>query len=79
LKIACPPCRDIEKFQEISASENHGIYLIRSVRDETRGIDLHNGTGLSPNGSALQVACPPPGIGAKISGKALRTASELLT
>jgi hypothetical protein len=29
-------------------------------------VDLHIGIVLSINNSALEVACPPPGIGAKI-------------
>jgi hypothetical protein len=28
-------------------------------------VDLHIGTTVSSNSSALEVACPPPGIGAK--------------
>jgi hypothetical protein len=35
------PRRDMEKFQVISASKNHGTYPSRSIRDETRGMDLH--------------------------------------
>jgi hypothetical protein len=56
--------RDIEKFQGISVSENHGIYLNRFIRDETRGMDLHIGTDVSKDGSALEVACPASDIGA---------------
>jgi hypothetical protein len=60
------PRRDIEKFQEISMSENHGTYRVRFIRNETTGMDLHIGTSPSTNSSALEVACPPPGIRAKI-------------
>jgi hypothetical protein len=64
--------RDIEKFQEISVSENHRTYLVRFIRDETRGMDLHVSTAGSINSSALEVACPPPGIRAKISDSSFR-------
>jgi hypothetical protein len=59
--------RDIEKFQEFSVSKKHGTYLILSIRDETRGIDFYIGARVSKNSSALEVACSPPEIGAKIS------------
>jgi hypothetical protein len=58
--------RDIEKFQEISGNENYGTYLWHFIQGETRGMDLHIGTVDSSNSTALEVACPPPGIGAKI-------------
>ena len=58
--------RDIEKFQENSVNENYGTYSSRFIRGEIRGMDLHIGTALGEDSSALEVACPPPGIGAKI-------------
>jgi hypothetical protein len=54
-----------EKFQEFYVSKNHGPYLICFIRDKTRGIDLYIGSSVSINSSTLEVACPPPGIGAK--------------
>ena len=39
--------RDIENLQEISVSENYVTYLIRFIRDETRGMDLRLGTIIS--------------------------------
>jgi hypothetical protein len=56
--------QDIENFHEIPVSENHRIYRNRFIQDETRGMDLHIGT-IGIDGSALEVACPTPGIGAK--------------
>jgi hypothetical protein len=66
LKVVHVPRRDIEKFQEISGDENYGTHLSRCIRDETRGMDLHNGTVESSNSSALKVVYAPPGIRAKI-------------
>ena len=48
---------------------------------------IRHGSGLNQedlgadgiNSSALEVACPPPGIGAEITRKFLGTDSELLT
>jgi hypothetical protein len=53
------PSREIEKVQEIYVSENHGTYLSRFIRDETRGMYLHIGTINSKNSSTLEVGCPP--------------------
>jgi hypothetical protein len=72
------PRRDIEKFQEIYVSENHGTHLIRFIRDETRGMDLHLGITISANSSALQVACFPPGHRGKFR-KFLQTITHPLT
>jgi hypothetical protein len=45
-------------------------YIEGSVALEHGVIDLHDGTILSINSSTLEVACPPPGIGAKkVQGK----------
>jgi hypothetical protein len=57
-----------EKFQEFYVSKNHGTYLIRFIRDKTRGMDLYIGITVSTNSSTLEVACPPPGHG-ESSGK----------
>jgi hypothetical protein len=57
----------MEKLQEISRNENQVTYLFRFIQGETRGMDLHIGTTAGINSSALQVACPPPAIGTKIS------------
>ena len=36
-----------------------------AIREEYGVVDLHISTSVSKNSSALKVACPPPGIGAK--------------
>jgi hypothetical protein len=61
------PRRELErrKFKEISQSSYGITYRSRgSVAMEDAVMDLHVGTILSKNSSALEVACPPPGIGA---------------
>jgi hypothetical protein len=69
----------MEKFQEISGNKNYGTYPWRVIQGETRGMDLHIGT-VERNSTALEVACPPPGIGAKKGQKSyLRPILELLT
>jgi hypothetical protein len=40
-------------------------YLTRCIRGEIGGTDLNIGIIGDINSSALEVACPPPGIGAK--------------
>jgi hypothetical protein len=43
-----------------------GVTYLSSLVAFKRGVvDLHSGTSTSINSSALEVACPPPGIGAK--------------
>jgi hypothetical protein len=65
-----------KKVQEIS--ENSEItYNASFVAFECAAIDLHNGTILSSNSSALKVACPPPGHREK-SGKADHHSSTYL-
>ena len=54
-----------EKFKEISRYRFGITYIGRSVALEGALMDLHIGT-IGINSSALKVACPPPGIGAKI-------------
>ena len=55
------PRRELEqKYQESSEVKTSTITLECGV------IDLHNDTVLSSNGSALEAACGPPGMGANI-------------
>jgi hypothetical protein len=42
-------------------------------------VDLHIGTTISKNSTALEVACPPPGIGAKKVQESFENTSLLLT
>jgi hypothetical protein len=65
LKVVCGPPGHRE-ISEHFCERNHGTYRVCLIRDETRGMDLHNDTAGSINSTALEVACPPPGIGAKI-------------
>jgi hypothetical protein len=59
--------RDIEKFQESYAGHHSSTYIVAGgVALESAGVDLDICT-IDINSSALEVACPPPGIGAKIS------------
>jgi hypothetical protein len=66
------PRPDIEKVHQISTDDDSYTYP-GSVALEYAVVDLHNGTSLSMNSSALEVACGPPGIKAKISRKFLGT------
>jgi hypothetical protein len=72
LEVACPPPRtDIEKVHEFSSDNHSYSYPIGSVVLKCAVVNLHNGTSHvrtipSINSSALEVACPPPGIGVKI-------------
>ena len=76
--VACPP--ELErKFREISQNRVGTTYEFSTIAVEYGVVDLHIGTTLGINSAALEVACPPPGIGAEKSGKFLRTASEVLT
>jgi hypothetical protein len=68
--------RDIENFQEISGNEKYGTYPWHFIQGETRGMDLHIDTVQSSNSTALEVACPPPGIGAKISDSSFHKAAR---
>ena len=59
-----PPGIGAKKVQE-SSETNFGItYFRSSVGLESGVVDLHIGI-ISFNSSALEVACRPPGIGAK--------------
>jgi hypothetical protein len=44
--------------------------MVGSVALEYGVVDLHIGTGVSINSPPLEVACPPPGIGAIFSDSA---------
>jgi hypothetical protein len=60
LEVACPA----PGHGEISGNfweRIFGTYRRGYIRDETRGMDLHNGIGDSSNSSALKVVCSPPG------------------
>jgi hypothetical protein len=71
----------MEKNQDIS--RNHGnqlcTYNVSGVALECAVIDLHSGTILSINSSALEIACPPPEIGVKKVQESSETNLELLT
>ena len=52
------------KVREISLNSFGGTYFEGSVAFKRAVVDL-NSASISINGSTLEVACPPPGIGAK--------------
>jgi hypothetical protein len=61
LKVACPPPGiGAKKVQEISQIIFGTTYTTGTVAVERAVVDLHIPT-TDPNGSALEVACPPPG------------------
>jgi hypothetical protein len=71
LEVACPPPEIRAKISRKFLGTGFGITYIAkttntvsSVTLESAVMDLHIGTN-NTNSSALQVACPPPGIGAK--------------
>jgi hypothetical protein len=66
-------------FKEVSEN-SIGItyYVVNSVALEGAIVDLDIGTA-SINSPALQVACPPPGIGAEKSGKVPSSQSSFRT
>jgi hypothetical protein len=70
LKVACPPPGiGAKKVQEISETKFRTAYFVSAVALKSAVINLDfNSTGISgsANSSALEVACPPPGIGAKV-------------
>jgi hypothetical protein len=70
LEVACPPPGiGAKKFQEISETKFRTTHLVSAIALERAGVDLDICTIISINGSALEVACPPPGIGAKSQGR----------
>jgi hypothetical protein len=60
--------RELErrKFREFSQSSFRITDIGRSVALKGAVVDLHDGTTAGINSSTLEVACPPPRIGAKI-------------
>jgi hypothetical protein len=52
-------------FKEIYQDSIEITYIFSFVAFEGAVMDLHIGTS-GKNGTALEVACPPPGIGAKL-------------
>ena len=67
LEVACPPPGiGAKKIQEISRNSFGSTYIGGSVALEDAVVDLHIGTTSGINSPALEVACSPPGIGAKI-------------
>jgi hypothetical protein len=55
-----------EKCKEVSQNSFGITYTATSVALESAVMDLHIGITISINSSALEIACPTPGIGAKI-------------
>jgi hypothetical protein len=55
-----------QKYKENSQNSFGTTYSVGSVALENAGIDLDICTISGRNSSTLEVACPPPGIGAKI-------------
>jgi hypothetical protein len=55
------------KIEIIREREERGdTYMsIDAILEKYGVVDLHISRSLSKNSSALEVACPPPGIGAK--------------
>jgi hypothetical protein len=71
---------DIEQVQESSRDYHSSTYISRgAVREEYAVVDLHIGTTGSINRTALEVACSPPGIGAKKVQESFETKFGLLT
>jgi hypothetical protein len=65
-RVACPPPGNgAKKVQETSEPRFCTTYIGSTVALENAGVDLDICI-LRKNSSALEVACPPPGIGAKI-------------
>jgi hypothetical protein len=63
--------QELEQKSEMVLEEYHvlrGTYLINAIHKEYAVVDLNIST-IGKNSSALTVACPPPGIGAKQSRK----------
>jgi hypothetical protein len=61
----------MEKVQESSEDQHSSTYPITSWKSgsvalEDGVMDLQTSTNESRNSSALEVSCPPPGIGRKV-------------
>jgi hypothetical protein len=66
LKVGCPPPGHGGKFREISQNRVGTTYVFSTIAVEYGVVDLHIGACEGINSPPLEVACPPPGIGAKI-------------
>jgi hypothetical protein len=67
LEVACPPPGiGAKKIQESSPNSLRTPYPEASVALEGAVVDLHISIESMMNSSTLEVACGPPGIGAKI-------------
>jgi hypothetical protein len=67
IEVACPPPGiGAKKVQENSETRFCTTYIASAVALESAGVDLDICTVSSINSTALEVACPAPGIGAKI-------------
>jgi hypothetical protein len=65
--IPCgPPGIGAKKVQEISETKFRTTYFVSAVVLERAGVNLDICPFSINNSSTLEVACPPPGIGAKI-------------
>jgi hypothetical protein len=60
-----PPEIGAKKVQEISENKIIITYIGGSVALERAVVNLHIGTKSGIGSPTLEVACPPPGIGAK--------------
>jgi hypothetical protein len=67
IKVACPPPGiGAKKVQETSEARFGTTYIGNgSVALECAIVDLRGAVPPEENSTALEVACPPPGIGAK--------------
>jgi hypothetical protein len=73
------PRPDIEQVQESSGDCHSSTYISRgAVREKYGVVDLHIGIGVSKDGSALEVACSPPGHGRNFR-KVLENVTHALT
>jgi hypothetical protein len=83
LKIACPPPGIGAETSGNFSEQRWNTYITGIVAQEGAVANLHIGTATIPcatgiNSSALGVARPPPGIGAKKLRKAMRPAWNYL-
>jgi hypothetical protein len=66
LEVACgPPGIGAKTIQEISENKIEITYMVSAIALKRAIIDLHSRL-INSNSSALEIACPPPGIGAEI-------------
>jgi hypothetical protein len=73
------PARNWSRIvREISRNSFGGTYFGGSVAFKRAVVDL-NSANPSKNGSALEVACPPPGHGVEKSGEFSEQGLKLLT